>query len=409
VATPPRRARAALAGLFVANGISLLGNQLTSLAIPWLVLTRLGGAGDAGLVGAGLILPAAIGAVGGGVVVDRMGRRRTSIVADVMSAAAVAAIPIAAGAVGLSVALLIVLAFLGSLFDAPGTTARQVILPDLADAAGIERESVNGLYQAVENGTLLVGPLLAGVIVLAFGPLQALWIDAASFLACAALVVGLVPPDPVLARPAEESIDILGGIRSIGRDAVLRGLTLVAVIANFAGTPLFVVLLPAFAAHAGYGPAALGVLLGAFGAGLLAGSLWFGARGALADRRRLLAVGLTGTGAGLIVAAAAGPFPVVVGALLLAGAATGPVNPIAFTIMQERIPVERRGRVFGAVLGSVLVAAPVGMVAFGLLAELVTAATGIAIAGLLFVVAAGLVVARPEFRDLRTAGGASMA
>jgi MFS family permease len=397
MAAHPRRAISGLAALFVANGTSLLGNQLTSLAIPWLVLTDLGTPLDAGIVGAGLILPAAIGAIGGGVIVDRLGRRRTSILGDVLSGATVAAIPVLYLLGLLSIPVLVILAFLGALLDAPGTTARQVLLPDLADAAAIGRERANGLYQALENIALLFGPLLAGFVVLALGPVHALWVDAVSFVACALIVAAFVPRPVARIDESEVPSDLLAGVRLLRNDRVLRALTGMAVLANFAGTPLFVVVLPAFTLSSGMDAGALGILLGAFGLGLLAGSIWFAARGAGVDRRRLLALGLAATGAGILAAAVAGSLAVAAVALVVAGAASGPINPLAFTIMQERIPDAQRGRAFGAIIGAVLLAAPIGMLAAGLVTDRTSPVLALQLIGGLFAVAGLLVMVLPVY------------
>jgi MFS family permease len=63
------------------------------------------------------------------------------------------------------------------------------------------------------------------------------------------------------------------------------------------------------------------------------------------------------------------PFPVVVGALAFAGLAAGPLNPLLMTVIQERVPSAMRGRVFGMITASALVAAPLGMVLAGLVVE----------------------------------------
>lgn len=399
--TAPRRAFAAL---LVANGISIVGNELIALAIPWLVLTQLGTPADIGLVGAGLILPAAIGAIGGGVIVDRLGQRRTSILGDLLSAATVAAIPLLLATGLLSIPILIVLAFLGALLDAPGTTARQVLVPTLGDAAGMTRERANGLYQTVENAAFLTGPLLAGVIVVTLGTSEAFWIDAASFVVCAALV-WLFVPGPVGPIEPSETGDVLAGLRSLRSDGTLRALAGVAVIANFAGTPLFVVLLPLLTLDAGMDANALGLMVAAYAGGLLLGSLWFAARRGTLDRRRLAALSLGGTGAGLAVAATTGTLALTLVGLAVAGFASGPFNPLAFTLMQERIPEARRGRTFGAILGGVLLAAPVGMLAFGVLTEQVRAAGGLWAAAMIFIALSVLILLAPSFRRLDEAAG----
>ncbi len=377
-------ARIPLWALFAASGISLIGNQLTAVVLPWLVLTSLGTTFDAGLVGAGVVLPGVIGAIAGGVIADRLGSRETSVLADLASAVAVAAIPILAITIGLSIPLLVVLAFAGALMDAPGATARQVLVPDLADQAGMPRQRANGLFQSIDNASLLIGPLLAGVAIVALGPINALWVDAGSFLVSAVLVATLVPQRR--ARPSgEEVADVLAGLRILARDRILRALSMGAMVANAVGAPAFAVLLPALAIRAGFGAGALGLMLAGFGGGLVVGSLSAARLSSRLGRRRLLALAFAGTGVGLALVASGPPLPIIVALLVLTGLATGPINPIAFTVMQERVPAAIRGRVFGAVIGGVMVAAPLGMLGFGALAEFNGPRIGLAAGGAAFV------------------------
>jgi predicted MFS family arabinose efflux permease len=101
----------------------------------------------------------------GGAVVDRFGPQRTSILADLLSGATVALVPLLSHTVGLPFGLLLLLVFLGALLDTPGATARQALLPGLAETGELRLERANGLYHSVENAASLVGPLLAGLLV----------------------------------------------------------------------------------------------------------------------------------------------------------------------------------------------------------------------------------------------------
>jgi MFS family permease len=385
--------------LCVATAISLIGNELTAIALPWLVLTSLGTPFDAGLVGAAVVLPAVIGALGGGVVVDRLGGRRTSIAADVTSAVAVAAIPISAMTIGLSVPVIVVLAFAGALLDAPGVTARQVLVPEVAEPAAIPLDRANAILWSVQNISFMVGPIAAGLVIVAVGPVNALWIDAASFMVSAGIVALAIPATRI--REATEAVaDVLAGVRFVTRDALLGAMTLVAAVANFVGTPLFAVLLPAFALGSSVDAGALGVLLGAYAAGTVVGSIGYGIAASRLARRRVLVLGFVGTGLGIGVVALGPPIPIAIAALLLAGVSTGPVNPIAFTVMQERIPPPVRGRAFGAILGGVLVAAPVGMIVLGALTEARGPQAGLAVTGAAFVGVGVVVALWPRFREI---------
>ncbi len=89
---PPRRLP--FSALIGADAISLTGNALTQIAVPWFVLTTTGSAARTGLVAFCGLLPLILAAFLGSTVVDRLGRRRMSIVADVASMACVAAIPL---------------------------------------------------------------------------------------------------------------------------------------------------------------------------------------------------------------------------------------------------------------------------------------------------------------------------
>jgi MFS family permease len=385
-----RRDRVPFVALCAATSTSLIGNELTAIALPWLVLTSLGTPLDTGMVGAAVVLPGVIGAFLGGSVIDRLGSRRTSVAGDVTSAIAVAAIPIAALTIGISVPIVIALAFLGALLDAPGATGRQVLVPEVAERAGIDTERANAIYQATQNVSFTVGPVAGGLVILVLGPLNALWFDAATFVVSAAIVAYAIPRPT--ARPAkEETADVLAGLKVIRNDALLAGLTLVAAIANLVGTPLFAVLLPAFALQSEGNAGALGVLIAAFAAGTVVGSIGYGILGSRFSRRAVLVAGLGLTGIAIGVVALGPPIPLAVAALVLAGCGTGPINPVAFTVMQERIPPAVRGRAFGAILGGVLVAAPIGMIAMGALTEAQGPGLGLIAAGVAFVLAGGIV------------------
>ena len=148
------------------------------------------------------------------------------------------------------------------------------------------------------------------------------------------------------AAPARYWADVAVGLRYLARDRPILVLCAVAALVNMLGSPLFVVVLPVFADHLYGAAAALGLLLGGFGAGLLAGSLLFGAVGHRLPRLATLAGGLAGTGLPL---AGLAPLPGLPGAaalLALAGMAGGPFNPLVFTLLQERVPEDLRGRIF---------------------------------------------------------------
>jgi MFS family permease len=189
----PQKSPLPLFALLTANAISMSGNAMAMIAIPWFVLETTGSATDTALSGAAGAIPIVIAAVIGGVWVDRLGHRRASIYSDVASGVTIALIPILYLLGWLSFPVLLVLVFFGALLDAPGVAARGALVPDLAELAGWRLEMVNSIHEVIESGSGLVGPLLAGLLIAALSAGNVLLVDALSFALSALLVALLIP------------------------------------------------------------------------------------------------------------------------------------------------------------------------------------------------------------------------
>jgi hypothetical protein len=150
---PGGTTRLPLHALLAANAISLLGNVVAAVAIPWLVLEETGSAALTGLAAALAALPLAVGALFGGAVVDRLGARRASVIADVASGAAVAAIPLLDAAGRLSFLGIATAALLGAVggrgvvrgLRAPRCRGRTAVRPVVEPGKRYLRDLVEGL------------------------------------------------------------------------------------------------------------------------------------------------------------------------------------------------------------------------------------------------------------------------
>ena len=374
--TGPRR-RAPILALLGANAVSETGNVLAFVAIPWFVLQTTGSAAKTGLTGAAFLLAAVVAGVFGGPVLDRIGFKRASIFADLAGAVTVALIPLLYYTVGLLFWQLLVLAFLGGFLDAPGHTARQSLVPDLAGRAGMGIERANSAFQGIQHASFLFGPPLAGLLITLFAPGNVLWIDAATFVVSAALVAALVPPTASrsgtaagIRRSGRYLAELAEGVTFIRRDRLVVWMFGIGVVANSLVLPLFVVVLPFFARQT-YGSAVdLGLMLGGFGSGALAGTVLYGIFGHLLPRRATLVSALVLLGLPLWVLVAAPSLGAAIGALFVAGLALGPPNPLMYSVLQERTPPQMLGRVLGAGVSLSMVGAPVGMVLCGYALEI---------------------------------------
>src|SRR5260221_7342497 len=183
--------------LFTANAISLVGNVLSAIAIPWFVLQTTGSATKTGITGFFNILPVVLAGFFGGTLVDRLGYKRTSIIADIASGVTSALIPILYYTIGLQFWQLMILVFLGALLDTPCSTARSALVPELAEMAQMPIERATSLIHIIERSARLVGAPLSGLLIAWIGTENVLWLDAASFFITAGLVaVGIKAHQP---------------------------------------------------------------------------------------------------------------------------------------------------------------------------------------------------------------------
>jgi MFS family permease len=365
-----RPARLPLYALLAANAVSLTGNALSQVAIPWYVLQTTGSAAQTGVTAFFGTLPLILGAFFGGALVDRIGHQRSSVISDLLSGVSVLLIPILAATTGLQFWQLLALVFLGALFDAPGVAARQALLPDLARRGGMTLERANVIFSTVQRASTMVGPLLAGGLIAALGAGKVLIIDAATFAVSAALV-GLLIPAARVAAPASRRYwaDVTDGWRFLMSQRLLRTVIIAATISNFLLSPVFSVILPVYVNEL-YGDAArLGVLLAVFGAGAVGGAMLYGLWSDRLARRTIFVGGFAIDGLIIPLIALAPPFWVLLGLMALNGLAIGPLNPMVHTLVQERTPAEMRARVFGVLMALAYVAMPAGMLAAGYLAE----------------------------------------
>ncbi|MEV5765008.1 MFS transporter [Micromonospora sp. NPDC052213] len=369
ISSGPRR-RTPLLLVEAATLLSGIGNGVSTVALPWLVLERTGSATAAGLVAAATALPLLLSSLVSGTVVDLLGRRRTALVSDALSAVSVAAIPVVDALLGLNVGWIVALAALGAVFDPAGLTARETLLPAAAQAAGWRIERANGVHEAVWGLAFLIGPGVGGVLIAAIGPGSTLWVTAAGF----ALAVGLVAAVrlPGAGRPERPPAGLwhgtAEGLRFVWRDRLLRTIALITMVLVALYLPVEGVLLPAWFVAQGE-PARLGAILMAMSAGSVVGALASGTAGRRIRRRTLMVVALVVTGAALVGLAALPPYPAMLGFAAVIGLAYGPVNPLANYAMQTRTPERLRGRVVGVMTSFTYAAGPAGYLLAGPLVE----------------------------------------
>ncbi|MGW4482065.1 MFS transporter [Rhodococcus triatomae] len=383
--------------------LSATGNGITIVALPWLVLQQTGRATDAAVVAGAATLPLLLSSLFSGTVVDRFGRRPTSLVSDALSAVSVTLIPLAAATVGLSVPLIAALAALGAAFDPAGMSAREAMLPAATRAARWPIDRVNSVYEANFNVAYLVGPGIGGVLIATVGAVNTLWVTAACFVASIAVIAflkleGAGVPDRD-ARPSSMWSGTLEGLKFVWRNRLLRTLALVdmAIVALY--MPIESVLLPVYFTDLGQ-PAQLGWVLMAMSLGGVVGALAYGGLAARVRRRTVMLVAISVLGACMVAFAFLPPLWAMLGIAAAIGLVYGPVGPIANYAMQTRSPEHMRGRVVGVMTSTAYAAGPLGYMLAGPLIDAAgLTATAVALAVPVCVIAA-VCFALPALREL---------
>ena len=361
-----------LYSLFIANAISLVGNVFSLIAIPWFVLQTTGSATQTGITGFFTILPVVLAGFFGGTLIDRLGYKRTSIIADYASGITTALIPLLFATVGLEFWQLLVLVFMGALLDTPGSTARAALLPELAEQAGMPIERATSLIHVIERGARLVGAPLAGLLIGLIGTANVLWLNAASFVVSAAIIGLMIPaikPTADETKSGHYFEELKDGLRFIAQDRLILSIVVMVMLTNFLDAIFGGVLQPVYVREV-YGRAMdLGILIAANGGGAVIGGLIFAAIGHRLPRHATFVGAFVLTGFRYWVYALYPPVWVMIVVSLVCSIGAGPLNPIIGAIEFERIPTHMRGRVFGAITAGAWLAMPLGMLLGGILTD----------------------------------------
>lgn len=345
------------------------------ITIPWLVLEETNSPAFAGLVAAISALPGLLISPFGGWLVDHLGRRAVSIGADLLSALSVIAFPIVAITSGLSSISILVIAVIGGIFDPAGYTARKTLLADVAKASSRELDQLNGFHDGFMGLSWIAGPAVGAGLISTVGAVNSFWVAAALFviaaLAIAFLRVGNLGRDArelaiEMGEESDRSMRI--GFQVLWNDKLLRTLTLAILVLAAVYLPTETVVLPTYFEDLG-NPAGLGLVISAISAGAALGSFGYGWIISRVSRKTLVRMVLIGNAISIIPMALLPQIPLLMAAGFLLGLSWGPFNPLISSLIQQRVPADQHGRVFGIQTAVFYAAPPLGMVASGLAVE----------------------------------------
>lgn len=362
--------------LWVGESISAIGNAMAVVGVPLLAVESLHASTFVvAALTAAAYLPWLVIGLPAGVWVDRLPRRPLMIICDVVSALLYASLPIAAWLGALTIGQVVIVALAAGSCNVFFSTAYRAYLPSLVTTADLIEG--NAKLQGSMSVANICGRGAAGIAAQAVGDAAALLFNAASFLvsaACLLLIRTGTPPHEPVQRDTVRA-EISAGIRFIARDRYLRPLTIYPAVSNLAysgSTALVVVFLIRVA---GFGAAAVGLLMAFAGIGGLLGAVT-----ARRLARRLgtartlwlsaLATGLFGL---LIPLTATGPRAAcyaIGSAVVAAGIIV--FNTIASSFRQTYCPPSMLGRITASMSFLVFGSIPLGALLAGALGDTLT-------------------------------------
>ena len=396
--TPLRRSRD-FRWLIGGELVSVLGTQLTTVAVPYQVYRLTHSSLDVGLVSLAQLFPLITGALLAGSVVDAMDRRRLLMMAQVLPALCSAGLALNTD-LGTSLWPLFVLPAASAGFSPLDNAARSAIVPRLVRRS--ELSTANAMFQSLFQFGLVVGPAVAGLLLAGAGIRFVYWLDVASF-GSALFGAFMLSPQPPLGTTVRRAgfRSIIEGLSFVRGRQALQGAYLIDVNAMVFGMPR--ALFPALATRLfGGGATTLGLLYAAPGAGALIGALTTGWVSRIQRQGLAVIVAVIAWGAAITAFGLVHWLPAAL--VLLAAAGCADVISAVFrsTIVQLAVPDALRGRLAGLQIAVVTGGPRIGDLEAGAVATGFGDTFSVVSGGLACIVGA-LVLARllPGFRQQR--------
>jgi MFS family permease len=327
--------------LFIGQLISLIGRQITLVAVPFQVYALTRSALAVGLLGLVQAVPLISGSLAGGAIADRFDRRRVLLVTQI--GLAITSVLLAIGAFIGNPPLLAIYAVVGvaALVGSVDAPTRTAIIPNIV---GLERlPGALSLNIVLFETALIAGPALGGLVIAHLGLPEAYSIDVLTFSA-ALIAVALLPPQGRSSTERERPVAaIMRGLSFARHQPVILGGFAMDLAAMIFGLPRAVFpVLAATTFHAG--AQGLGLLYSAPGVGAVVAAL---ASGQVARSRRLgriIVIAIVAWGVAIIAFGFTKSLWVALILLAVAGGADSFSAVCRNTILQRIAPDELRGR-----------------------------------------------------------------
>src|SRR5438067_13660950 len=346
------------ARLYAGLLLGRMGGSMMFVALVLFVLQRYQSPELAGVPALAAAIPGVFVSPLAGALLDRYGRARLIVLDYLTAAVALVAVAVLSAAHELPPPLLLAIVTVSSLTNPLSWAGARSLFPILAPRHLWER--ANGLDSSGHVIATLLGAPLAGALVGFAGPEWAIATTGVGYVAAAALMARVHDPTSIEAGRPSVFVDAWHGLRYVARNASLRGLALTLSTYNLSWGVLNIAVPVLVLGRLHQGPATVGLLWGAMGAGGLVSALFFGRINSRGRERHLMVGAIVVSAAAMALLPLAASLPLVVAAIVVVGVANGPFDVALFTLRQRRTDPAWFGRAFAISMSVNWIGTPIG-------------------------------------------------
>jgi DHA3 family macrolide efflux protein-like MFS transporter len=332
----------------LASMASVVSGSMVFIAIPWIALELTGTATSAGLVVALTAIPTLFMAPFLGSFIDKFGRRRTAIWVEILAGVVALLIPLVSGLWELTLAWLVAIGILRAIVAPGGSTARKSLIPDVAAPAGMTLDRANSIHEGLFATGFAVGPALATFLIASIGSSNTFFI-VAGFAILSGLFALFIRVEEQHDEENEDQENLfvyaMQGFKVLFSNPAIFIMMAAIMALAVIYLPTEMVVLPAYYSALG-DPEGLGVAISAAALASVIGALGFEQIHKFLSYANILRVGILGIGLSMLPMSTLPPQWAMVTFFFTLGLAWGPLLPLLNTVIQERIPADKRGRVF---------------------------------------------------------------
>jgi MFS family permease len=376
----------------------LIGTWMQIVALGYFVFRLTHSQTAVGIVAAADGIPGVALSLAGGAIADRVPRRRILLVTQAVLGLSSGALAVLALTGHASFASITAVALIYGSADAVDLPSRQALVADLVERRLVV--SAVALGSVAMSTCRIIGPALAGQLLVTVGPGVCFLVLAVAYLVPISVLLGVVPDIPPARASSTAGVrsGLRAGVGAAARDPLVRNVLCCAAALSFLGVS-YMPYLPVFAATSLHeGGAALGLLYSTGGVGGLIAGLIIAGRGRPGTRVRLLGGGGVVYAAGLATLTQSHALAVALPALVAISFGFLAMNTAMTTMLQTDTDPALRGRLLGLYTTTFAGLQPLGTLVYGLIARVVPLFDAITVGALIVGLAAVVTATRPAIR-----------